>query len=81
MLGITASTNAIGERTSASYAVCHCSRVKPSASGSPGGPPVFVTRMSIGPRKCSTSCTRIGTPSRFALSWTKPVASIVFAAA
>ena len=36
------STNAMGPRARASAcAACHCSRVKPSGSGPPGGPPVL----------------------------------------
>ena len=48
--GRIASTNASGLRTSASKASRHSSWLKLSGSGEVGGPPVLVTRISIGPR-------------------------------
>ena len=50
MPGRTRSISAIGERTSSRWASVHWSRVNPSGSGLPGGPPVFTTSTSTGPR-------------------------------
>ena len=80
MPGTTSSIISIGATTSSRCAASHCSRVNSSGSP-PGGPPVFVTRTSIGPRSRPTASTRSGAESRSSVSWTYARAPISSAAA
>ena len=67
--GTTSSIISIGATTSSRCAASHCSRVNSSGSP-PGGPPVFATRMSMGPRSRSTASSSAGAASRSSVSWT-----------
>jgi hypothetical protein len=79
MPGTTRSIISIGATTSSRCAASHCSRVNSSGSP-PAGPPVFVTRISIGPSSRSTASSNSGAESSSSVSWTYGRAPISSAA-
>ena len=59
MPGSAASISATAPSSSSSYAARHWGSVKLNASGDAGGPPLFATRMSIGPSSSLTWRTSV----------------------